>query len=297
MDHNLNQTHSPRPPYSKDHESGREFSRLPLLRISIDGGTQTRAGLDADVIADYAEAIKDGATLPPVIVFYDGNKHWLADGFHRYHATEKAGQSDIDADVRQGTRRDAILHSVGANEEHGLRRTNDDKRRAVQTLLDDAEWSQWPDAEIARAARVGRNFVNRLRNSHLPPSASEPAVRKYINRQGTETTMNVARIGKTQRPGARTVTRTLDPEFRSDPDFQAEAEESARDLEMDQAERLSIGGDPALAADNENLRKQVAALDRRIAALVEENGSLKTRANIWQQRAIDAGWRKGRVDA
>jgi FtsZ-binding cell division protein ZapB len=41
----------------------------------------------------------------------------------------------------------------------------------------------------------------------------------------------------------------------------------------------------------------VAALDRRVAALVEENGSLKYRANMWQERAVAAGWRKGQGNA
>ncbi|MBT3274957.1 MAG: streptomycin biosynthesis regulator, partial [Spirochaetales bacterium] len=49
---------------------------------------------------------------------------------------------EIDADIRQGTQQDAVLHSVGANAAHGARRTNDDKRLAVKTLLCDGEWSQ-----------------------------------------------------------------------------------------------------------------------------------------------------------
>ena len=82
-----------------------------------------------------------------------------------------------------------------------------------------------------------------------------------------------------------------------DPDFQAEAEASARDLEMERDERIALGDTAGLVAENESLRKQVAALDRRIAALVEENGSLKARASVWQQRAITAGWKKGHADA
>src|SRR5690606_22194691 len=125
-----------------------EASGLALDLIQIDGGTQSRAALNDHVVSDYAEAIKAGASFPPVVVFYDGKKHWLADGFHRFHADAKAGHSHIPADVRQGTRRDAILHSVGANETHGLRRTRDDKRRAVLTLLMDQEWSAKPERWI-----------------------------------------------------------------------------------------------------------------------------------------------------
>lgn len=45
--------------------------------------------------------------------------------------------------------RDAILYSCGANDRHGLRRTNEDKRRAVKKSLEDPEWSGWSSNKIA----------------------------------------------------------------------------------------------------------------------------------------------------
>ena len=70
------------------------------------------------------------------------SSYWLADGFHRYHAHKQAGLDDIRVDLRQGNLREAILYSVGANAHHGLRRSNEDKRRAVLRLLEDPEWEQ-----------------------------------------------------------------------------------------------------------------------------------------------------------
>src|SRR5690606_24706601 len=127
---------------------------------------QPRAEMDAVVIADYADAMREGATFPPVVAFYDGAAYWLADGFHRAEAARVAGLDSIAADVRQGTRRDAVLYSVGANAAHGLRRTNADKRRAVLALLDDDEWGRWSDGEIARRANVSQPFVSKLRHTH-----------------------------------------------------------------------------------------------------------------------------------
>lgn len=175
---------------------------LALGLIRRDGGTQPRDRIDAKVAEDYAEAIADGAELPAVTVFYDGSTYWLADGFHRAVAHDRLGLSDIAADVRQGTQRDAVLYSVGANAAHGHRRSNADKRRAVLTMLSDPEWSGWHDSEIARATAVGRHFVRKLRDeATCTPSTSEaaPVLRKYINRYGKEAVMNVARIGSTQR--------------------------------------------------------------------------------------------------
>ena len=78
--------------------------------------------------------------------------------------------------MRQGTLRDAILFSVSANASHGLRRTNEDKRRAVLTLLNDPTWVQWSDREIARHCRVGADLVGKMRPQVVTVvSDSEPA--------------------------------------------------------------------------------------------------------------------------
>ena len=136
---------------------------LALSMIRTDGGTQPRAGLNSEVVDEYAEAMTSGVEFPTVTVFYDGTDYWLTDGFHRLEAAKKIGSLTIRADVRQGTRREAILHSVGVNATHGLRRSNADKRRAVLTLLNDPEWSLWSNREVARRCGVSLDLVNRLR--------------------------------------------------------------------------------------------------------------------------------------
>lgn len=164
---------------------------IPISAIRLDGGTQSRALLQDGIINEYAAALEDGASFPPVVLFYDGSDHWLADGFHRVRAYLFAGRDAIPADVRQGTRRDAILYSVGANEAHGLRRTNDDKRRAVLTLLNDAEWAKWSDREIARRCAVSNQFVSNIR-----PSVNDGQMERKVERSGSTYTMNTSAIGK-----------------------------------------------------------------------------------------------------
>lgn len=134
---------------------------LELAKIRIDGGTQPRASIDEDVVADYAERIAD---LPPAHVFFDGAEHWMADGFHRYHGNAKAGKKKMLVFIHKGTKREAILFSVGANAEHGLRRTNADKRRSVETLLKDEEWGKKSARWVADQAKVSHDFVCRVRN-------------------------------------------------------------------------------------------------------------------------------------
>ena len=136
---------------------------LSLDKIRIDGGTQSRAKIDQATVAEYADAMRDGAKFPPVIVFHDGAEYFLADGFHRYFAAKKAGSPGILCNVEEGTLRDAILYSFGANADHGLRRTPADKRKAVMAMLSDIEWQDWSDREIARQCCVSHPFVAAIR--------------------------------------------------------------------------------------------------------------------------------------
>jgi ParB-like chromosome segregation protein Spo0J len=136
---------------------------LALERIETNGGTQTRAAVYGEVVENYAEEMKAGADFPPIVVFFDGKEYWLADGFHRLIAARGIGWRSIQALVRQGTRRDAVLFSVGANAKHGLRRTNADKRWAVEILLRDEEWVKWSDREISRRCAVSADLVAEIR--------------------------------------------------------------------------------------------------------------------------------------
>lgn len=171
---------------------------INIADIRINGGTQSRASIDRTVVADYAEAVENGSSFPPITVFFDGADYWLADGFHRYEAYSRAKVYDVPADVRQGTQRDAILFSVGANASHGLRRTNDDKRRAVSTLLNDAEWASWSDREIARQCGVGAPLVGSLRKAICNPITD--SAKRTVTRNGTTFQQNTAKIGAAASP-------------------------------------------------------------------------------------------------
>ena len=172
-----------------------------MIRISdirIDGGTQSRAEFNEQTVAEYAEVMADPNTVfPPVVVYSDGKDYWLADGFHRLAAWQRIGREEIPADIREGDRRMAILHSVASNSAHGLRRTNADKRHAVMLLLEDPEWSGWSDREIARRCAVSNRFVSNLRaalsvNGSQIETDGRP---RTVERGGTIYTQNTDNIG------------------------------------------------------------------------------------------------------
>ena len=141
---------------------------LNLAAVVLDPKLQSRTETNEQTIDDYADAIKSGEEFPPLLVYFDGTHYWLVDGYHRYHAHKKAGKAGASCDVVNGTFRDAVLHATCVNSRHGMRRTHADKRKAVMTLLDDFEWSDWSNAEIARQCVVSPTFVANLRDSGGP---------------------------------------------------------------------------------------------------------------------------------
>lgn len=177
---------------------------LLWTQIRTNGGTQMRAGLNQETVGEYADVMRHNNSyepFPALTVFYDGETYWLADGFHRHRAAYEAFGSGctVPVDVRTGTRRDAVLYAAQANAKHGLRRTNADKQRAVDTLLQDEEWSQWSDNEIARRCAVSVPFVSKRRslltvNSETKAATTQPRV--YTTKHGTTATMQTAQIGK-----------------------------------------------------------------------------------------------------
>jgi N6-adenosine-specific RNA methylase IME4/ParB-like chromosome segregation protein Spo0J len=181
---------------------GQQDLRIELIRT--DGGTQSRVALNSETISEYADAMQDGALFPPVTVFYDGDTYWLADGFHRFAAVKRLDLKNILCDVKQGTQREAVLFSVGANAQHGLRRTNDDKRRAVTRLLEDSEWQQWSDREIAKKCGVSNSFVSGLR-AELLPSVNGAQMRK-ATRGGKTYAINTGNIGEAAKAAAKALT-------------------------------------------------------------------------------------------
>lgn len=190
---------TPKTDTEKTETPARKMS-IALAEICLDDSTQSRVALNDETTSEYAEAIAAGAKFPAVTVFFDGAVYWLADGFHRHAAHVKAGKKKILAEVHQGTQRDAILHSVGANASHGLRRTNDDKRRAVLTLLNDAEWGTWSDREIARRCAVSPQTVTNTRADTAQNGRSE---RQYVHpKTGSVTTMRTAGINAGRKTSA-----------------------------------------------------------------------------------------------
>lgn len=141
----------------------KQTMRLALQDIELDARLQPRERINERLVHDYAERMQDGDEFKPVVVFFDGETRWLADGFHRYYATRENNGTGILADVYAGTFDDALECSVGANATHGLPRTREDTRRAIRSLLQTDKWVQRSDKWIADVVRCSQHTVAAVR--------------------------------------------------------------------------------------------------------------------------------------
>lgn len=150
------------------------MTRLHINMIRRDGGTQMRVDLNHEAVIAYAERMEAGDEFPPVVVFYDGATHWLADGFHRVAAAQKVANdhltrgghsqwSEIAVDVHAGDRQQAIRYAISANRTNGLRRTNADKQIAVRAALAHPVMREMSDQAIADEAGVSASMVRNAR--------------------------------------------------------------------------------------------------------------------------------------
>lgn len=267
-----------------------------LDAIRLDGGTQPRTGINEAIVAEYAEAIMRGDTLPPPVCFWDGVQRILVDGFHRVHAHRQAGSVEVEVEQRNGTLREAILYSVGTNAHHGLRRSDDDKRKAVRLVLEDAEWGQWTDRRIAEVTNTSPTFVGKVRASLKPAEPSsvhvdtKPEVRKAV-RGGKEMEVTV-------KP------RAAEPEPAADPDEDAgpSAAELLDEMQADlrKAEARTAELERAMKAEgkalNLELMQRLEHAERRQAELQEDAAKLKQARDFYERQLARCGKAVGQRD-
>lgn len=129
---------------------------VAIARIERDGGTQdpSRAAESADRVELLTEIAKrhgfEVLERTPPVVFSDGERFWLADGFHRLEVAAKLKRVEMLCEVRPGTLRDAQFFAwTAANREHGKPDSAETKRWKIANLLADPEWSQMSNRAIA----------------------------------------------------------------------------------------------------------------------------------------------------
>jgi hypothetical protein len=159
---------------------------LPVNEIEATSATQVRVRIDPVAVAEYAEALTNGAIFPPIVCYAEegSERYILADGFHRLAAYTEAGIDEIEVELRQGGMGEALDFALGANSQHGIRRTSADKRHAVMMALKDPRHKKKTLRDIADLCRVSHETVRYLKQEKNQekrvskidkPPAKEPA--------------------------------------------------------------------------------------------------------------------------
>lgn len=229
--------------------------KIDINRIAVKDEIQQRIGLNEDCTNEYAEEIRNGANFPPLIVYDDGEKLLLADGFHRLAANLQAGVETVEATIYKGTEREATLHAVAANAAHGLRRTNADKKVAVTTLLKDEEWGKWSDGQIAKNCRVSQPFVSKIRNELTQNGYEWSSTRKCADGREMETSNIGAKSPDDTPPGDDMSASGTEAEHTDDEERETDespAEESADEVD-DKSSGMDDESTPSNWTDNSSI--------------------------------------------
>lgn len=268
--------------------------KIELSKLKLNESLQSRAVMSQETIDSYAEAMIDGVKFPNILVFFDGATYWLVDGYHRYFAYQKAGHKDCEADVESGSFRDAELKSVGVNFDHGLPRTNQDKRKAVMKLLDDLEWSEWSNRLIAKQCNVSEMTVGRIKKSLEIVEVEK----KYV-RNGKEQVMNTKSIGPSapSKEEPTTVPTTVLDTVKEQLQELAVAHEELAEENAKLKDRMAIAAMDATDEEKETVEQTLQELRSIVKTLEAENRALQSSRNSLQSQNAEliktvAYWKK-----
>jgi len=237
--------------------------------INISGGTQSRLKIDQNYVEEIYEKMKEEVEYDAVTIFFDGKEYWLADGFHRYHATRKLGKASIKCKITNGLLRDAILYSKSANNNHGLPPTLQDKLNNAKELCDDFEWSGFSNRQIGRICDVSHVTVAKLRIGKVPEKV------KFFDKDGE------VRTRATKPPKAEKTFDVATPATPATPVDDGKQQE-AIDFLVQENEKLTDQLAVQGSADPELAGKTIAELRDEIKQLTIELNSVKISRDQFQ---------------
>jgi transposase len=260
------------------------MKKLNLEAIRLDGETQARVALDSAQVSEYAEAMRDGDKFPPIVVFHDGSDYWLADGFHRYHATKQIGHASIEAEVKTGTVEEAQIYAFGANAKRGLSTNHEDNRSIIIRMLSHPISSGWTNAEIARHVGVSKMTVGRVKASLQSQATKAPADGKktYQRKDGQKVTIDTEKLKtKKAQPEA-------EPPQEDDRDHMiAELIDTVNELSAENQrlkDAIAVGQWDASEIEKIDVQDTLAELREQIRVLEIDNHALRDSRDMFQNR-------------
>ena len=262
--------------------------KIAIEEIKTDCSTQMRCEVNQSIVKEYRDLI-DGDDWPfddPIIVFSDGKSYWLADGFHRLDACKDAGSLMAECAVKKGNLEDAQDYALQANIRHGLRRTNEDKKKAVEFALNCERWSKLSDRMIADHIGVSHPFVAKMRNQLV-------TVTSCSEREGADGKLR--KVPERQPKEVIAVTVPT-PKADSEPEFeyvyQDEGEPVAEgDIDCGVVEASEIDSEPQKVDWKIKYKKTISIAETLIRAIDELNQYKPSNQKKYIASLVDSVWR------
>ncbi len=159
-----------------DDTVGDQLENLPLSVLGIDKKYQARALEDESAKSDLETAYRNNETVPPIsVVKTPEDKLFVVDGFHRIEGARRAGLDTISCIIIYGTEEDAFKIALGANEENkAVKRSDADKRKAVNMALDSNLFTGYSNRKIANICKVSAGLVDRVVGERKEAVAPSP---------------------------------------------------------------------------------------------------------------------------
>ena len=150
------------------------IERIPIAEIDVEGAPVVRDAVNKNTVKEYSELITKVGVLPPLDVFKIPKSQFvmLADGLHRLEAAKLCKMTHIACNVMEGSTEDCYKFALKANQKHGLRRTDADKRACIQTAI--TRWKDASNAAVAKLCGVSDHTVAAERKSMEKEQKAEP---------------------------------------------------------------------------------------------------------------------------
>jgi hypothetical protein len=112
--------------------------------------------------------------MPVILTEPEEVETWMTAPLEQAKALQRPCRMGL-VEVARGVRgRGRDRPQLMRNSDHGLPRSNEDKRRAVATLFNDPEWSRWSSRKIAKQCAVSPDLVDGNEPHCLFQAVSEP---------------------------------------------------------------------------------------------------------------------------
>ena len=204
-------------------------------------------------------------------LYEQDGRFWVGDGWHRIAATDICKRASVTAIVSEGGRQAALLKALSANSRHGLRRTNADKRRAVEVAV--AAYPDWSNGKVAEACGVSEGLVRKVTKE----SEQVRTVRTSENRVGRDGKVYHERPTPPAQPevSSSEIGTARDVQARTSSDIFANDEEFGTfdvDFPDGQQPNNVVDGPDETDAKTDDAKPPSPSLDEEVARLVDAYG-------------------------